>query len=168
MRRPASAERNLERVAAWRAACPQITLRSTFIVGFPGETDADFEATMQLVREVGYASAFSFKYSPRPGTPGAEMDGHVPEAVKDERLQRLQALLVEQQQAFTVSMVGRTMPTLIEKPGRQAGQKVGRSPWLQPVIVDEKAGEIGDIIQVRITGTGFNSLHAEPAREARG
>jgi len=155
----------LERV---RAARPDIAMSGDFIVGFPGETEADFEATMQLVREVGYASAFSFKYSPRPGTPGAEMGGHVPEAVKDERLQRLQALLVEQQQAFTVSMVGRTMPTLIEKPGRQAGQKVGRSPWLQPVIVDEKAGEIGDIIQVRITGTGFNSLHAEPASEARG
>jgi tRNA-2-methylthio-N6-dimethylallyladenosine synthase len=75
-------------------------------------------------------------------------------------------LLVEQQQAFTVSMVGRTMPTLIEKPGRQAGQRVGRSPWLQPVIVDEKAGEIGDIINVRITGTGFNSLHAELAAES--
>ncbi|MGB3538765.1 MAG: tRNA (N6-isopentenyl adenosine(37)-C2)-methylthiotransferase MiaB [Mesorhizobium sp.] len=155
----------LERV---RAARPDIALSGDFIVGFPGETEADFEATMHLVREVGYASAFSFKYSPRPGTPGAEMDAHVPEAVKDERLQRLQALLVEQQQAFTVSMVGRTMPTLIEKPGRQAGQKVGRSPWLQPVIVDEKAGEIGDIIQVRITGTGFNSLHAEPARDIRG
>jgi tRNA-2-methylthio-N6-dimethylallyladenosine synthase len=118
---------------------------------------------MRLVREVGYASAFSFKYSPRPGTPGAEMADQVPEPVKDERLQRLQALLVEQQQAFTVSMVGRTMPTLIEKPGRQAGQKIGRSPWLQTVIVDEKAGGIGDIINVRITEAGFNSLHAEPA-----
>ena len=151
-----------------RAARADIALSGDFIVGFPGETEADFEATMQLVREVGYASAFSFKYSPRPGTPGAEMDGHVPEAVKDERLQRLQALLLEQQQAFTVSMVGRTMPTLIEKPGRQAGQKVGRSPWLQPVIVDEKAGGIGDIIDVRITGTGFNSLHAELVAERPG
>ncbi len=149
-----------------RAARPDIAMSGDFIVGFPGETDADFEATMRIVRDVGYASAFSFKYSPRPGTPGAEMGDHVPEAVKDERLQRLQALLVEQQQAFTVSMVGRTMETLIEKPGRQAGQKVGRSPWLQPVIVDEKAGEIGDIIRVRITGTGFNSLHAEPVPAA--
>ena len=157
--------RLIERVRAMR---PDIALSGDFIVGFPGETDKDFEATLRIVREVGYASAFSFKYSPRPGTPGAEMDGHVPEALKDERLQRLQALLVEQQQAFTVSMVGRTMPTLIEKPGRQAGQKVGRSPWLQPVIVDEKAGEIGDIIQVRITGTGFNSLHAELAAERPG
>ena len=120
-------------------------------------------ATLRLVEAVGYASAFSFKYSPRPGTPGAEMPDHVPEKLKDERLQRLQALLLEQQQAFTLSMVGRTMPTLIEKPGRKAGQRVGRSPWLQPVIIDEKAGEIGDIIDVRITDTGYNSLHAEPA-----
>ena len=91
------------------------------------------------------------------------MEDQVAEATKDERLQRLQVLLVEQQQAFTVSMVGRTMATLIEKPGRQAGQLVGRSPWLQPVIVDEKAGGIGDIINVRIAEAGFNSLHAEPA-----
>jgi tRNA-2-methylthio-N6-dimethylallyladenosine synthase len=146
-----------------RAARPDIALSGDFIVGFPGETEADFEATMQLVRDVGYASAFSFKYSPRPGTPGAEMTDHVPEAVKDERLQRLQALLVKQQQDFGTSLIGRTIDTLIEKPGRQAGQKVGRSPWLQPVIVDEKAGEIGDIIQVRITKTGYNSLFAELA-----
>ena len=118
---------------------------------------------MELVRQVNYASAFSFKYSPRPGTPGAEMPDHVPEAVKDERLQRLQALLLKQQQDFGLSLVGSTIDTLIEKPGRQAGQKVGRSPWLQPVIVDEKAGEIGDIIQVRITKTGYNSLFAELA-----
>ncbi|MER9251732.1 tRNA (N6-isopentenyl adenosine(37)-C2)-methylthiotransferase MiaB [Mesorhizobium sp. M0598] len=146
-----------------RAARSDIALSGDFIVGFPGETEADFEATMQLVEDVNYASAFSFKYSPRPGTPGAEMSDHVPEAVKDERLQRLQALLLKQQQDFGTSLIGRTIDTLIEKPGRQAGQKVGRSPWLQPVIVDEKAGEIGDIIQVRITKTGYNSLFAELA-----
>ena len=146
-----------------RAARGDIALSGDFIVGFPGETEADFEATMELVRQVNYASAFSFKYSPRPGTPGAEMADHVPEAVKDERLQRLQALLLKQQQDFGTSLVGSTIDTLIEKPGRQAGQKVGRSPWLQPVIVDEKAGEIGDIIQVRITKTGYNSLFAELA-----
>ncbi|TPM39110.1 tRNA (N6-isopentenyl adenosine(37)-C2)-methylthiotransferase MiaB [Mesorhizobium sp. B2-3-4] len=146
-----------------RAARPDIALSGDFIVGFPGETEADFEATMDLVRQVNYASAFSFKYSPRPGTPGADMPDHVPEAVKDERLQRLQALLLKQQQDFGSSLVGRTIDTLIEKPGRQAGQKVGRSPWLQPVIVDENAGEIGDIIKVRITGTGYNSLFAELA-----
>jgi tRNA-2-methylthio-N6-dimethylallyladenosine synthase len=146
-----------------RAARGDIAMSGDFIVGFPGETEEDFEATLELVREVRYASAFSFKYSPRPGTPGAEMDGHVPEAVKDERLQRLQALLLKQQQDFGLSLVGRTIGTLIEKPGRQAGQKVGRSPWLQPVIVDEKAGGIGDIIDVRITRTGYNSLFAELA-----
>ncbi|RVD16571.1 MAG: tRNA (N6-isopentenyl adenosine(37)-C2)-methylthiotransferase MiaB [Mesorhizobium sp.] len=146
-----------------RTARPDIALSGDFIVGFPGETEADFEATMELVRQVNYASAFSFKYSPRPGTPGAEMSDHVPETVKDERLQRLQALLVKQQQDFGLSLVGSAIDTLIEKPGRQAGQKVGRSPWLQPVIVDEKAGEIGDIIQVRITKTGYNSLFAELA-----
>ncbi|WP_352767047.1 tRNA (N6-isopentenyl adenosine(37)-C2)-methylthiotransferase MiaB [Mesorhizobium sp. M0768] len=146
-----------------RAARNDIALSGDFIVGFPGETEADFEATMQLVEDVNYASAFSFKYSPRPGTPGAEMGDHVPEAVKDERLHRLQALLLKQQQHFGASLVGRTIDTLIEKPGRQAGQKVGRSPWLQPVIVDEKDGEIGDIIQVRITKTGYNSLFAELA-----
>ncbi|ESZ69033.1 (dimethylallyl)adenosine tRNA methylthiotransferase [Mesorhizobium sp. L103C119B0] len=150
----------LERI---RAARGDIALSGDFIVGFPGETDADFEATMDLVGQVNYASAFSFKYSPRPGTPGADMPDHVPEAVKDERLQRLQALLLKQQQDFGLSLVGCTIDTLIEKPGRQAGQKVGRSPWLQPVIVDEKAGEIGDIIRVRITKTGYNSLFAELA-----
>ncbi|MGO4839106.1 TRAM domain-containing protein, partial [Rhizobiaceae sp. 2RAB30] len=129
--------------------------------------DADFEDTLSVVREVRYAQAFSFKYSPRPGTPGADMTNHVPEHVRDERLQRLQALLVEHQQEFTVGMVGKTMSTLIEKPGRQAGQRVGRSPWLQPVIVDEKAGEIGDIVSVRIMRAGFNSLFAETAEPMR-
>ncbi|ESZ47435.1 (dimethylallyl)adenosine tRNA methylthiotransferase [Mesorhizobium sp. L2C054A000] len=150
----------LERI---RAARGDIALSGDFIVGFPGETEADFEATMGLVRQVNYASAFSFKYSPRPGTPGADIPDHVPEAVKDERLQQLQALLLKQQQDFGLGLVGSTIDTLIEKPGRQAGQKVGRSPWLQPVIVDEKAGEIGDIIRVRITKTGYNSLFAELA-----
>ncbi|TIV48140.1 MAG: TRAM domain-containing protein, partial [Mesorhizobium sp.] len=116
-----------------------------------------------LVREVGYASAFTFKYSPRPGTPGAEMEGHLSETVKDERLQRLQALINDQQQNFIASVVGRTVSTLIEKPGRRPGQILGRSPWLNPVIVDDKAGGIGDIIDVRITKTGPNSLFAELA-----
>ncbi|MBZ9762029.1 tRNA (N6-isopentenyl adenosine(37)-C2)-methylthiotransferase MiaB [Mesorhizobium sp. CA8] len=146
-----------------RAARPDIAMSGDFIVGFPGETDEDFEATLKLVGEVNYASAFSFKYSPRPGTPGAEMDGHLAEAVKDERLQRLQALINEQQRNFIAGLVGRTVSTLIEKPGRRAGQIVGRSPWLNPVIVDDKAGGIGDIIDVRITKTGPNSLFAELA-----
>ncbi|MEO3386595.1 tRNA (N6-isopentenyl adenosine(37)-C2)-methylthiotransferase MiaB [Mesorhizobium sp. CAU 1741] len=145
-----------------RAAKPDIAMSGDFIVGFPGESDEDFEATMQLVRDVTYAQAFSFKYSPRPGTPGAEMGSHVDETVKDERLQRLQALLITQQRAFAASLVNKEMDLLIEKAGREAGQRVGRSPWLQPVIVDEKAGEIGDIVRVRITKAGPNSLFSEP------
>lgn len=150
--------RLIERV---RNARSDIALSGDFIVGFPGETDQDFEETMRIVREVGYAQAFSFKYSQRPGTPGAELGAQVPELVKDERLQRLQALLVEQQQDFTNSMIGREIELLIEKPGRQTGQKVGRSPWLQPVIIDESVGDIGEMTRVRINGTGFNSLFGE-------
>ncbi|MFC5584972.1 tRNA (N6-isopentenyl adenosine(37)-C2)-methylthiotransferase MiaB [Nitratireductor kimnyeongensis] len=145
-----------------REARPDIAMSGDFIVGFPGETEQDFEDTMQLIRYVTYAQAFSFKYSPRPGTPGADLGGQVPEAVKDERLQALQALLTEQQRAFVQSLVGSEMDVLLEKPGRQPGQRVGRSPWLQPVILDEKAGEIGDIVHVRITQAGPNSLFAEP------
>jgi len=149
-----------------RAARPDIAMSSDFIVGFPGETDADFEDTLRLVEQVGYAQAFSFKYSPRPGTPGAQMDGHIAETVKDERLQRLQALLNAQQHRFLASRIGMTFEALIEKPGRRPGQKIGRSPWLQPVIVDEAAARIGDIVAVRITGTGPASLFAEPAATA--
>ncbi|MCX7304047.1 MAG: tRNA (N6-isopentenyl adenosine(37)-C2)-methylthiotransferase MiaB [Hyphomicrobiales bacterium] len=144
-----------------RSVRPDMAMSGDFIVGFPGETDADFEDTMELVRTVRYAQAYSFKYSPRPGTPGAAMNDHVAEAVKDDRLQRLQALLGDQLRAFNAGMAGKTMDLLIEKPGRRPGQRVGRSPWLQPVIVDETVGEIGDIVSVRITGTG-NSLFAEP------
>jgi tRNA-2-methylthio-N6-dimethylallyladenosine synthase len=143
-----------------RVARPDIAMSGDFIVGFPGETEADFVDTLELVRRVRYAQAFSFKYSMRPGTPSAEMDGQVPEAVKDDRLQRLQALLLEHQRDFAVSLAGREIDLLIEKPGREPGQKVGRSPWLQPVIVDEKAGEIGDIVRVRINRAGAYSLHA--------
>ncbi len=145
-----------------RTVRPDIAMSGDFIVGFPGETDADFEATMQLVRDVDYAQAFSFKYSPRPGTPGADLGSHVVESVKDERLQLLQTLLFKQQRDFAASLVGRELDILVEKPGREPGQRVGRSPWLQPVIVDETAGEIGDIVRVRITKAGSNSLFSEP------
>ncbi len=161
MNRRHTAADYLRLVERIRAARPDIALSGDFIVGFPGETEADFEATMQIVRDVTFVQAFSFKYSPRPGTPGAEMDGHVDEDAKGERLQRLQALLTEQQQAFARGLVGRKSDVLIEKPGRAPGQWVGRSPWLMPVILDEKAGEIGDIVDVRITRTGANSLFAE-------
>jgi len=150
--------RLIERI---REVRPDMALSGDFIVGFPGETDQDFEDTMQLVRAVNYAQAYSFKYSPRPGTPGADLDGHVEEAVKDERLQRLQALLSEQQYAFQASMIGREMDVLIEKPGREAGQMVGRSPWLLPVVIDGSSDSVGDIIHVKITSTGTNSLIAQ-------
>ncbi|MBP1851302.1 tRNA (N6-isopentenyl adenosine(37)-C2)-methylthiotransferase MiaB [Rhizobium halophytocola] len=150
----------IERV---RAARPDIALSGDFIVGFPGETDADFEATLQLVRDVGYAQAYSFKYSERPGTPGAELADQVADAVKTERLARLQELLLTQQRQFAEDCVGRVTDILLEKPGRNPGQLIGRSPWLQSVNVDAKKSQIGDIINVRITGTGPNSLFAEMA-----
>jgi tRNA-2-methylthio-N6-dimethylallyladenosine synthase len=149
-----------------RSVRPDMAISGDFITGFPGETDEDFEATMRLVETVGYAQAFSFKYSPRPGTPGADLPDHVPEAVKAERLERLQALLFSQQTAFQRSMADRTFDVLVEKPGRFEGQMVGRSPWLLPVIIEMKSNDnlkIGDIIKVRITKAGTNSLHAETA-----
>jgi tRNA-2-methylthio-N6-dimethylallyladenosine synthase len=146
-----------------RAARPDIALSGDFIVGFPGETDQDFEATLRLVEEVRYAQAFSFKYSTRPGTPGAELKDQVPEEIKAKRLEHLQALLLKQQQEFAESCVGKTIELLLEKPGRMPGQLIGRSPWLQSVNVDAKALQIGDIVNVRITGTGTNSLFAEIA-----
>src|SRR5690606_16231343 len=144
MNRRHTAADYLRLVERIRTARPDIAMSGDFIVGFPGETEEDFRQTLQIVREVNYAQAFSFKYSPRPGTPGAEMTEQVPEHVKDERLQRLQAGLFEQQRAFAQGLIGREIGLLLEKPGREAGQLVGRSPWLQPVIVDESAGRIGD------------------------
>lgn len=151
--------RLIERI---RAARPDIALSGDFIVGFPGETDQDFEDTMKLVEEVRYAQSFSFKYSTRPGTPGAELEDQLPEEVKAERLERLQALLLRQQHEFAESCVGKVIEILLEKPGRMPGQLIGRSPWLQSVNVDAKSSQIGDIISVRIVGTGPNSLFAEP------
>lgn len=144
-----------------RAVQPDLAISGDFIVGFPGETDEDFEDTMRLIETVGYAQAFSFKYSIRPGTPGAEMDGHVAEDVKAERLERLQALLFRQQREFAKTCIGKEIDLLLEKPGRMPGQLVGRSPWLQPVNIDAKGSEIGDIIRVRIIDAGPNSLFAE-------
>ncbi|OJU91985.1 MAG: tRNA (N6-isopentenyl adenosine(37)-C2)-methylthiotransferase MiaB [Shinella sp. 65-6] len=144
-----------------RAVQPELAISGDFIVGFPGETDQDFEDTMRLIETVGYAQAFSFKYSIRPGTPGAEMDGHVAEHLKAERLERLQALLFRQQRDFASGCIGKEIDLLLEKPGRLPGQLVGRSPWLQPVNIDAKGSEIGDIIRVRITDAGPNSLFAQ-------
>lgn len=146
-----------------RAARPDIALSSDFIVGFPGETDADFEDTMALIREIGFASAFSFKYSARPGTRSAEGPDDVPEPVKAERLAALQALLHAQQTAFNLGTVGRVVDVLFEKPGRHAGQVAGKSPYLQAVHVDvgpeAVSAHLGQIAAVEITAAAANSLH---------
>ncbi|MEN3147462.1 tRNA (N6-isopentenyl adenosine(37)-C2)-methylthiotransferase MiaB [Neorhizobium sp. IRAMC:178] len=157
--------RLIERI---RDARPDIAIAGDFIVGFPGETDKDFEDTLRLVEDVNYAQAYSFKYSTRPGTPGADLGDQVPEEVKADRLERLQALLLKQQAGFAKSCVGKVIDLLLEKPGRMPGQVIGRSPWLQSVNVDAKTSQIGDIIQVRISGTGPNSLFAEPAESLIG
>lgn len=157
--------RLIERI---RDARPDIAIAGDFIVGFPGETDRDFEDTLRLVEDVNYAQAYSFKYSTRPGTPGADLGDQVPEEVKAERLERLQALLLKQQAEFAKSCVGKVIDLLLEKPGRMPGQIIGRSPWLQSVNVDAKTSQIGDIIQVRISGTGPNSLFADPAESLIG
>jgi tRNA-2-methylthio-N6-dimethylallyladenosine synthase len=157
MNRRHTAEDYLRLVERIRAARPDIALSGDFIVGFPGETDAEFEETLNLVRAVNYAQAYTFKYSPRPGTPAADMDGQVPEDVKDERLQRLQALVGEQQLAFNRASVGRRTSVLIERSGRKPGQRVGKSPWLQSVHLATDAA-IGDIVEVEIVSAGPNSL----------
>ena len=166
MNRGHTAEHYLRLVEKIRAARPDIALSGDFIVGFPGETDADFEATLEVVREARYASAFSFKYSRRPGTPAASMPGQVPEEVKSERLHRLQALLGEQQQAFNGAMAGRTVPVLFERPGRHAGQIIGRSPYLQAVHVEAPQRLLGQIVAVRIASAGGNSLAGAVELEA--
>jgi tRNA-2-methylthio-N6-dimethylallyladenosine synthase len=141
-----------------RAARPDIALSSDFIVGFPGETDADFLDMMSLIEDVRFASAFSFKYSPRPGTPAAELEDQVPEEVKAERLARLQDRLEAHRQAFNRGTVGRTVDVLLEKPGRHPGQLAGKSPYLQAVHLQAEGLSAGDVVPVRITGAGTNSL----------
>jgi tRNA-2-methylthio-N6-dimethylallyladenosine synthase len=141
-----------------KAARPDMALSGDFIVGFPGETDADFEDTLRIIAETGYASAYSFKYSTRPGTPGAELGDQVPEPVKVERLARLQSLVNAQTTAFHASCVGRTLPVLIERVGRNPGQVGGRSPYLQAVHLEGPTDLIGAVHEVEIIGTSANSL----------
>ena len=141
-----------------RAARPDMALSGDFIVGFPGETDRDFEDTMDLVRRVNYASAFSFMYSPRPGTPAAGMGAQVPPEVSKDRLHRLQALLLEQQIAFNAAQAGRTLNVLFEKKGRHGRQAIGRSPYLQSVHVDNADHLIGKIVPIDIVSGQQNSL----------
>jgi len=170
MNRKHTAESYVELIGKIRAARPDIAISGDFIVGFPGETEKDFEDTLALVRAVNYASAFSFRYSRRPGTPAAAMPGQVDKAVGEDRLARLQALLDEQRHAFNAATVGRTLPVLFEKPGRHAGQAVGRSPYLQAVHVNGAAELMGQIAEVEIEDAGNNSLRgalkAKPAEAA--
>lgn len=152
--------RLIERI---RAARPDIALSSDFIVGFPGESDADFADTIALVDEIGFASSYSFKYSPRPGTPAADLGQQVPAAVMDERLQALQARIEHHRQAFNHAMVGRTVEVLLERAGRHPGQLAGKSPYLQAVQIETDANQIGDRVQVVIERAGSNSLFGRKA-----
>jgi tRNA-2-methylthio-N6-dimethylallyladenosine synthase len=166
MNRRHGADQYRRTVERLRAARPDLALSSDFIVGFPGESDVDFEATLGLVREIGFAQAFSFKYSPRPGTPAATASDQTPDSVKTERLAALQELLSDQQRAFNDSCVGRVLPVLFEKPGRHPGQLVGRSPYLQSVHAELREDQIGDIIAVRIEAAQPNSLAGVVAAQA--
>jgi tRNA-2-methylthio-N6-dimethylallyladenosine synthase len=154
-------------VARLRAARPDLALTSDFIVGFPGESEDDFANTLSLIDAVGFSGAFSFKYSPRPGTPGDEMVEQIDEDVKSDRLYRLQAAIGRQQDAFNQSCRGRTFDVLFEKPGRYDGQIVGRSPYLQPVQVTAPASMIGDVAAVTITEVASNSLFGALAQNSK-
>ena len=148
-----------------RAARPDLALSSDFIVGHPGETEADFAATLDLIRAIGFAQAFSFKYSPRPGTPAADAPDQVTEAEKDRRLAALQALLRDQQARFNAATVGRAVPVLVTGPGRHPGQLAARSPWLQPVHFAGPAALIGTETMVTIAAAHPNSLSARIAAQ---
>ncbi len=158
MNRGHTAEHYVRLIEKIRAARPDIAISGDFIVGFPGETNEDFEETLALVEAVGYASAYSFKYSRRPGTPGAAMRQQVAEAEKDDRLARLQALLERQRTAFNAAQIGRVLPVLFEKPGRHPGQLVGRSPYLQSVHAKAPDSMLGTIAPVRIEDVTPNAL----------
>ena len=158
MNRKHTAQTYLDIISRLRAVRADIALSSDFIVGFPGESDADFEATLTLIRAVNFASSYSFKYSPRPGTPGAERDNQISDEVKSARLHILQSLLEEQRQAFNTATIDRVVDVLFEKPGRHDGQIGGKTPYLQAVFVDGPVHLIGKIAPVSIRQTGPNSL----------
>ena len=157
MNRSHTAETYLATLDKMRAARPDIALSGDFIVGFPGESDEDFEATLKIVDEVRYAAAYSFKYSARPGTPAATMEGQIPREVMDDRLQRLQERINAHQLAFNQAKVGADTQILVERQGRRDGQMIGRSPWLQSVHVDAAAA-LGDIVDVTLVAAGPNSM----------
>jgi tRNA-2-methylthio-N6-dimethylallyladenosine synthase len=166
MNRAHTAESYLAIIEKLRAARPDIALSSDFIVGFPGETEADFEDTLALVRAVNYAQAFSFKYSSRPGTPAASMEDHLDEDVKSDRLARLQGLIVEQQLEFNRATVGRRLKVLLERQGKKPGQLIGKSPYLQSVHVMAPGLAIGDLVEVEILSAGPNSLEGTLIQKA--
>ena len=158
MNRKHTAADYLALIGRIRAARPDIALSTDIIVGFPGETEAEFQQTLDLVARIGFAQAYSFKYSPRPGTPAATMGDQVPDGVRADRLQRLQRLLERQQTSFNASCVGRVFPVLFERPGRRVGQLIGRSPYLQSVHAEADPALLGRIMPVEISGAGPNSL----------
>jgi tRNA-2-methylthio-N6-dimethylallyladenosine synthase len=157
MNRSHSASSYLAVLDRVRAVRPDIAISGDFIVGFPGESEAEFQDTLEIVTAVNYASAYSFKYSPRPGTPAAEMSEQIAPEVMDERLQRLQALLTRQTLGFNQASVGRRTSVLLERKGKRPGQLIGKSPWLQSVHLETGAA-IGDLIDVEILSAGPNSL----------
>ncbi|WP_447911240.1 tRNA (N6-isopentenyl adenosine(37)-C2)-methylthiotransferase MiaB [Brevundimonas bullata] len=159
MNRKHGRQKYIDLIARIREARPDMAIAGDFIVGFPGETDRDFEDTLDLVRQVTYAGAYSFVYSPRPGTPAATMAGQVEEAVALERLHRLQALLFEQQTGFNAAQAGKTLKVLFEKKGRYDGQAIGRSPYLQAVHVEAADHLLGQIVPVEIVSGAQNSLN---------
>jgi len=161
MNRKHSRAEYLEIIARLRATRADLALSSDFIVGFPGETDNDFRDTLSLVEEVGYAGAYTFAYSPRPGTPAAELDGQIPEPLKIARLHELQALIARQQRDFNAAFLGRTVDVLLEKPGKFPGQLVGRTPYLQAVQVMAPRALIGSVLPVTINQIGTNTLFGE-------
>jgi tRNA-2-methylthio-N6-dimethylallyladenosine synthase len=157
MNRQHTGESYLKLLEKFRAVRPDIALSGDFIVGFPGETEAEFEDTLSIVDEVRYAHAFSFKYSPRPGTPAATMDGQIASELMDERLQRLQSRIAGHQFAFNQASVGKACAVLVERTGRHPGQWLGKSPWLQSVWFEGDYA-IGDVVQVKLAEAGPNSL----------
>ena len=167
MNRKHTRKNYLDTIARFRAGRADLAFTSDFIVGFPGETESDFRDTLALVDEVGYAGAFSFSYSPRPGTPAADMEEQVPPDVKSERLQRLQAAITRNQRRFNAGFAGRTVDVLLEKPGKLPGQLVGRSPYLQTVQVMAPVECIGSVHRVIIDEVGSNSLFGTLVDESR-
>ncbi len=160
MNRQHTAKQYLQLIEKIKTYCPDMAFSGDFIVGFPGETNEDFTATMKLINEVNYSASYSFKYSPRPGTPGATMNNIVEENIKDARLAQMQSLLRQQQTNFLNSKIGNSTQILVEKPGRYEGQIIGRSPWLLPVVTKSQAST-GEMLTVTITNASTNSFVAQ-------